>query len=91
MATDRKYGSPVNVVAGGDSFANASTVIPSDSTPLSEAAAALWVGGAGNVVLVTLNGQTVTLSSVPAGILLPIATSQVKSTNTTATLIVALW
>jgi hypothetical protein len=66
-------------------------VTPSDGAPLTEAAAAMWIGGAGNVSVITLNGQTVTLTSIPAGTLLPIAASWVKATGTTAVAIVALW
>ncbi|HEY7330151.1 MAG TPA: hypothetical protein VH592_21115 [Gemmataceae bacterium] len=91
MANDRKYAAPVNITAGGSSFGNAAAVTPSDSTPLTEAAAALWVGGAGNLVVITISGQTVTFSAVAAGTLLPISVSSVKSTGTTATLILALW
>lgn len=72
-------------------YENAAAVTPSDSTPLTHDAQALWIGGAGNVVVITVQGQTVTLSGVAAGTILPIAVSQVKATNTTATLIVALW
>ncbi len=50
----------------------------------------LWVGGAGNVALVGLDGNTVTLSGVAAGTLIPIGALRVNSTNTTATLIVGL-
>lgn len=47
--------------------------------------AALWVGAAGTVVLVTRNNDTLTLVGVPAGTLLPIACQGVKSTGTTVT------
>lgn len=53
---------------------------------------ALYVGGTGDVAIVDYHGGTaVTLSAVPAGTLLPIACRKVMSTNTTATLIVALY
>lgn len=54
---------------------------------------ALWVGGAGNVKLTTVYGETVTFTSVPAGTMLPVRGSVVYSTanGTTASNVVALW
>jgi hypothetical protein len=52
---------------------------------------ALWVGGAGNVaILAAGDSSAVTIVGVPAGTLLPIATTRVNSTNTTATNIVGI-
>lgn len=51
---------------------------------------ALYVGGAGDVVVRTMHGHTVTFKSVPAGTTLPIAVDAVVRTNTTATNILAL-
>jgi hypothetical protein len=51
---------------------------------------AVYVGGAGDIAVVMSNG-TVVLSAVPAGTLLPIRISRLNSTNTTATLVAALW
>lgn len=45
----------------------------------------LWVGGAGDVVVVTAKGTTVTIEGVAAGTLLPIAVKKVVSSGTTAT------
>lgn len=70
------------------SAAGAAAVTPSDSTVLDFRA--LWVGGAGNVAVRTRNGQTVTFSGVAAGTILPVQGDRVMSTNTTATLILAL-
>jgi len=53
-------------------------------------ARALYVGGAGNVAALNENGVVVTFTAVPAGAVLPIATSRVNSSGTTATNIVAL-
>lgn len=53
-------------------------------------ARALYVGGAGDVVAINENGVAVKFAGVPAGSVLPIATTRVNSTNTTATDIVAL-
>ncbi len=76
---------------GGQSFANAAAVVPSDSVPLTVSASALWVGGGGSVAVITLGGQTLTISGIAAGTLIPIAVSQVLLAGTSATLIVALW
>lgn len=65
-------------------------VTPHDSTNISTVARALWVGGVGNVAVEMEDGTTATLTAVPAGTLLPIRAKRVNSTNTTATLIVAL-
>lgn len=63
-------------------------VTPSDSTVVN--CRALYVGTTGNVAIMAF-GDTVavTLNSVPAGALLPIACGKVMSTNTTASNIVA--
>lgn len=49
----------------------------------------LWIGGAGNVSIVTNAGDTVT-HAVPVG-LFPVGGSRVRGTGTTATNIVALY
>jgi hypothetical protein len=50
---------------------------------------ALYVGGAGNVVVRTLSGRTITFTGVPAGTVLPIQCERVMNA-TTATLIIGL-
>ena len=67
-------------------------VTPSDSVNLSKSddVRALYIGGAGNVACEMESG-TVVFSSVPAGTILPINTSRVNDTNTTATNIVVLY
>lgn len=69
----------------------AGVVTPSDATVL-VVTRGLYIGGAGNVN-VTMEGDQadVLFSGVPAGTVLPIRVSKVKSTSTTATLIVALY
>lgn len=57
----------------------------------SEYPRALWVGGAGNVAIVTPDGALATLEGVAAGTLLPIRFKRVNSTNTTATVMVAIY
>ena len=51
----------------------------------------LYVGGTGNVSVVTISGDIVTFNGVPAGTTLPIQVLKLRSTGTTATLINALW
>lgn len=69
--------------------AHAAAVSPSDSADLANASKRLWVGGAGNVALITVGGETVTYNSVPAGTYLKVRASRVKATGTTATNIIA--
>jgi hypothetical protein len=64
-------------------------VVPSDATILDPKPRALYVGGAGDVVIDTEQDTGVTLSAVPAGSVIPIRAKRVKAA-TTATLIVAL-
>jgi hypothetical protein len=66
-------------------------VTPHDTNNLAVSATALWVGGAGDVaVLFEDDSVAVTLAGVPAGTLIPGFIKRVLSTNTTATLIIAL-
>lgn len=51
---------------------------------------AIYVGGAGNIVLVTENGDQVTFNGVPVGTVLPVRGQYVRSTSTTATNLVGL-
>lgn len=53
-------------------------------------ALALYVGGTGDVEVVTLKGQTVTFVAVPAGQWISVVCSEVTS-NTTATDIVGVY
>jgi hypothetical protein len=46
---------------------HAAAVTPSDTNALPFASKRLWIGGAGNVALITVNGSTVTYTAVPAG------------------------
>lgn len=69
---------------------NLAAVTPSDATVVN--CRALYVGTTGNVAILAIgDSSAVTLSSVPAGALLPIACAKVMSTNTTASNIVALF
>lgn len=65
-------------------------VTPHNATMLDRCSKELWVGGAGNVTVLMVSGETVTFTSVPAGTRLPIRVQRVNATGTTATNIVAL-
>lgn len=72
---------------------NGAAVTPNDSTDLTTSARALYIGGAGDVV-VQFTGDpstSVTLTGLSAGVIYPLCVSRVLSTGTTATNIVALW
>lgn len=51
----------------------------------------LYVGGTGNVSVVTIGGDIIVFNGVPAGTTLPIQVLRLRATGTTATLINALW
>ena len=51
----------------------------------------LYVGGAGNVRVLTAGSDDVTFTGVNAGTFLPVQVLRVYSTSTTATTILALW
>lgn len=73
-------------------FSNAAAVTPSDTVNFTFGnASGLYVGGAGNVVVVTLGNQVITFVGVVAGTTLYVKAKRVNATNTTATNIVALY
>ncbi len=51
----------------------------------------IFVGGAGNIVAVFQGGDTATFTAVPVGTILPVSCIRVNSTNTTASLMLALF
>lgn len=59
-------------------------ITPNDSTDLVTMSKALYITGAGNIVVITKAGQERTIA-VPANFILPLRVSRVKDTNTTAT------
>jgi hypothetical protein len=60
----------------------------SDTVALPNVSKRLWVGGAGNVKLVTLGGDTVIYTAVPAGTYLNVRATQIFATLTTASNII---
>lgn len=73
-------------------YSTFAAITPSDTTLVN--CRAIYVGGAGNIAL-SVGGSTaaVTLSAVPVGTILPISLNagRVMNTNTTATLLTALY
>lgn len=67
-----------------------SVISPSDTTDLQRATRAIYVGGTGDLRVTFVDGQTVTLSGVPAGGILPLRVIRVLATGTTATGLVGL-
>jgi hypothetical protein len=77
---------------GLDSSANrAFAITPHNENQLAFVTRGLYVGGAGNVRVITAGGDTVTFASVPAGTILPVRVRVVLSTSTTATNILGLY
>lgn len=66
-------------------------VTPDDNTDVEFITRYLYIGGAGDVSLVTKGGSTLTFSGLTAGTLLPVRVSRVMATGTTATNILALY
>ena len=77
-------GSPITPAR--DAFA----ITPSDSVNFTTTAKAIYVGVAGNVVIVTKNGSDVTFLGAVAGSVLPVQAVRVNATSTTATDLVGL-
>ena len=62
-----------------------------DSTDLTVTPRAIYVGGAGNVKVTTIGGDTVTFSGALAGTIIPVRVTRVFSTGTTATNLLGLY
>lgn len=73
-----------------DGYTRAAVVSKSDGTPLAFDCRAIYVGGTGNMEVITTGGDTVLFSAIPVGTIIPINARYVRSTNTTATLMVAM-
>lgn len=63
----------------------------SPQTGLGNTGCFLYVGGTGNVSVVTIGNDIATFFAVPAGTTLPVQVLKLRSTGTTATNVVALW
>ena len=75
----------------------AAAVTPSDTVNIpaltggSNNGCVLYVGGAGNLKVLTAGGDEVTFTAIPVGTFVPVQVLKVFATGTTATNIVALW
>lgn len=65
-------------------------ITPSNTTALARPTAALYVGTAGDLTVKGVDGADVVFKNAPAGLILPIQTSFVRATGTTAADIVGL-
>lgn len=66
-------------------------ITPSDSTDFQISFRSVYVGGAGNVVIVSNDGTAVTYVGVAAGSIIPMRGKRVNATNTTATSMVGIY
>jgi hypothetical protein len=65
-------------------------ITPNDGADLAVFTRSIYVGGAGNISLVTVKGTTLSFVGLPAGAILPIRAARIRSTGTTATSLVGL-
>lgn len=72
-----------------NTYTDAFAITPADATVLAPTWGGLFIGGAGNVVVTTLDGTIVTFTGVLAGTRLPIVVTRVR-TATSATNIVGM-
>lgn len=73
------------------SITHGEAIAPSDTVEFTNASRAIYVGAGGNLVVVLISGDELTLKNVPSGSLLPLRAKRVASTNTTAADLVALY
>ena len=71
-------------------FEYGTTITASDVTTYPQGVA-VYIGGAGNVQIKDLAGNTVLFTAPPVGSVLPLKATVVMATNTTATLLVGCW
>lgn len=74
----------------GEPAVNAFAISPHATEELAYVTRAIYVGGAGNVDVVTLGGQAVSFTAVPAGVILPVRVKRVINTST-ATFMLGLY
>jgi hypothetical protein len=66
-------------------------ITPSDTVNMASGCRGIYVGGAGNVVLIGEDNAAATFTAVPVGTFMPCGAKRVNATNTTATLLLALF
>jgi hypothetical protein len=69
---------------------HAESITPSDDYNLAQSSI-IYVGGEGNLKVVTEGGDTVTFAGVKTGTTIPVEVLKVFDTDTTATLLLACW
>jgi hypothetical protein len=69
---------------------HAVVVTPNDKADLPAATTSIFIGGAGNLRVTMLGGETVNFTGLPVG-WHPIRVTRVWATSTTVTNIVAVW
>lgn len=86
------YANQMPTAAGAGPSVHGVAITPNDTTPLTQPTRSLYVGGTGDVTVI-LSGDTaaITFKAVPVGTTLNIRAATVKSTGTTATLLLGLW
>ena len=68
------------------------SVTPADGSDLPDGPSmAVYIGGAGNLKVTTLKGDTLVISGLLAGCVYPFRVSRIWSTSTTATNIIAMY
>lgn len=90
MAATNPFSTAKSGLASGV-YGHAALVTPADGADIATVSTALFIGGAGNVKVTTFGGETLLLTGLLAGQVLPLRVTRVWSTTTTATNIVALW
>ena len=73
-----------------DSCAASAIAITKADADLDHPVRSLYIGGAGNIRVTTVNGQDVTFVGLLAGTILPVSVKRVWSTNTSVTGIIGL-
>lgn len=67
------------------------SITPDDASDLPVLPRAIYIGSGGDIAVTLADGDSVTLTGVPTGALLPLRTQRVRQTGTSATGLVALW
>ena len=66
-------------------------LVPSNTVDLAISTRAIYVGAGGDIKVTMAGGDTVTFTSVPQGMVLPIRAARVWATGTTAASLVGVW
>lgn len=92
MALNDKF---ISESGNTSNYLHATDITPADSDLASDHfTRAIYVGGTGNLAVRMAGSEgdiDVVFKAIPAGTILPIRVRQIRSTLTTATLIIALW